>query len=135
MSVTYGRSVVFSRYSGFLHQQNGPPRYNWNIVERGVEQHQTNKQTNITILIQFERGKNLIPKKKHLLIVTRQFTLQNWINSCFSLNRILEWQIELTYLSSLSMIFLGSLYIAGFHICINEINITLHSNSLILLTV
>jgi len=36
LSVTYDRSVVFSEYSGFLHQQNWPPRYNWNCVESGV---------------------------------------------------------------------------------------------------
>jgi hypothetical protein len=34
--------VVFSRYSGFLHQKNWPPRYNWNIVESGIKHHKTN---------------------------------------------------------------------------------------------
>ena len=34
------RPVVFSGYSGFLHQQNWPPRYSWNIVESGVKHHQ-----------------------------------------------------------------------------------------------
>jgi hypothetical protein len=29
-------AVIFSGYSGFLHQWNWPPRYNWNIVESGV---------------------------------------------------------------------------------------------------
>ena len=29
---TCDRSVVFPGYSGFLHQYNWPPRYNWNIV-------------------------------------------------------------------------------------------------------
>ena len=37
--VTCDRSVVFSGYSGFLHQKNWPPRYNWNIVESGVKHH------------------------------------------------------------------------------------------------
>ena len=32
-------AVVFSGYSGFLHQLNWLPRYNWNIVERGVKHH------------------------------------------------------------------------------------------------
>ena len=36
MSVTCDRSVVFSGYSGFLHQ-NCPQRYNWNIFESGVK--------------------------------------------------------------------------------------------------
>ena len=42
MSVTCGRSVVFSWYSGFLHQLNWPPRYNWNIVGSGVKHHNPN---------------------------------------------------------------------------------------------
>jgi hypothetical protein len=33
LSVTCNRSVVFSGHSGFLHQSNWPPRYNWNTVE------------------------------------------------------------------------------------------------------
>jgi hypothetical protein len=32
-------AVVFSWYSGFLHQWNWPPRYSWNIVESGVKHH------------------------------------------------------------------------------------------------
>jgi hypothetical protein len=43
LSVTCDRSVVFSGSSGFLHQKNWPPRYNWNIVESGVKHHQTNR--------------------------------------------------------------------------------------------
>ena len=39
MSVTCGRWVVFSGYSGFLHQWNWLPRYNWHIVESGVKHH------------------------------------------------------------------------------------------------
>ena len=37
LSVTYGRSVVFSGYSGFLQQLNWPPQYNWNMAESGVK--------------------------------------------------------------------------------------------------
>ena len=33
------RSVVFSRYSVFLHQLSSPPRYSWNIVESGAKHH------------------------------------------------------------------------------------------------
>ena len=39
LSVIYGRSVVFSGYSGFLQQYSWPPRYGWNIVESDVEHH------------------------------------------------------------------------------------------------
>jgi len=42
LSVTSNRSVVFSRYSGFLHQLKILPWYNWNIVESGVKQHKPN---------------------------------------------------------------------------------------------
>ena len=42
MSVTCGRSVVFSRHSGFLHQWNWPTRYNWNIVQSGIKHHNPN---------------------------------------------------------------------------------------------
>ena len=48
MSVTCDGSVVFFGPSGFLYQENWPPRYNWNIVEscvKGVKHHQTNKQS------------------------------------------------------------------------------------------
>ena len=31
----------FLGYSGFLHQYNLPPRYNWNIVESGIKHHKT----------------------------------------------------------------------------------------------
>ena len=39
------RSVVFSRYSSFLHQENWPPRYNWNIVESILKHHNPNCPT------------------------------------------------------------------------------------------
>ena len=42
LSVTCGRSVVFSWYSGFLHQLYWPLRYNWNIVESGVKHRNPN---------------------------------------------------------------------------------------------
>jgi len=29
--------LLFSGQSGFLHQNNWPPRYNWTIVESGVK--------------------------------------------------------------------------------------------------
>ena len=42
MSVTCGKSVVFSWYSGFLHQWSWLRCYNWNIVESGVKHHNPN---------------------------------------------------------------------------------------------
>ena len=44
LSVTCVRSVVFSGYSGFLHQYNWPPRYNWNIVDSGAKLQKPSKQ-------------------------------------------------------------------------------------------
>jgi hypothetical protein len=38
--MTCDRSVVFP---GFLHQNNWPPRNNWNIVESGVKHHKPTK--------------------------------------------------------------------------------------------
>jgi hypothetical protein len=35
--------MVFSGYSGFLHQLNSPPRYNRNIVESGIKHHKPKK--------------------------------------------------------------------------------------------
>ena len=37
MSVTCGRSIISTGYTGFLHQLNWPSRYNWNIVESGAK--------------------------------------------------------------------------------------------------
>jgi hypothetical protein len=42
LSVTCGRSVVISGYSGFLHQYNWPPQYKWNIAEGGVKHQSPN---------------------------------------------------------------------------------------------
>ena len=39
LSVTCGKSVVFSGYSDFLNRLNWPPQYNWNIVTSGVKYH------------------------------------------------------------------------------------------------
>ena len=39
VSVTCNRLLVFSGCSCFLHQENWPPRYSWNIAESGIKQH------------------------------------------------------------------------------------------------
>ena len=53
LSVTCGRSVDFSGYSGFHFQQSWPPRYNWNIVESGVKHHNSNATLRIHYCIHF----------------------------------------------------------------------------------
>ena len=49
LSVTCDRSIVFSGYFGFLHQQYWPPRYDWNIVESGVK-HLKPNQTKLHLI-------------------------------------------------------------------------------------
>ena len=68
-SVTCDRLVVFSRSSGFLHQLNWPPRYNWNIVESGVN---TIKQTNIIVKIQNEMCIFIELLKCHIYCLIKQ---------------------------------------------------------------
>ena len=46
----YDRSVIFSGFSGFLHQQNKPPRYNWNIVESCMKIHKLKLKKNLNPL-------------------------------------------------------------------------------------
>jgi hypothetical protein len=58
LSVTCDRSVVFSGSSGFLHQYNWPPRYNWNIVESGIKHKQTNKATVLSVVETETSGEN-----------------------------------------------------------------------------
>jgi hypothetical protein len=53
LSVTCDRSVFFSGSSDFLHQQNWPPRYDWNIVESGVKHHNPNPLRNVIRLCNF----------------------------------------------------------------------------------
>jgi hypothetical protein len=47
--VTCDRSVVFSGSSGFLHQYNWQPRYNWNIIESAVKPHKTKPNQSISV--------------------------------------------------------------------------------------
>ena len=37
LSVTCSMSVLISGYSDLFHQEKGPPRYSWNIVESGIK--------------------------------------------------------------------------------------------------
>ena len=51
MSVNCARSVIFS---GFLHQENWPLRYSWNIVESGVNHHNPSPKSNHYIISSME---------------------------------------------------------------------------------
>ena len=57
-AMTCDRSVVFSGSSGFLHQYNWLPRYNWTIVESGVNHYQTNKNIQICISVKAFRDES-----------------------------------------------------------------------------
>ena len=43
--------MVLSEYSGFPHQKNWLPQYNWNIVEIGVKHHYPNPGTNVNSFV------------------------------------------------------------------------------------
>ena len=90
MSVTCDSLVVFSGYSGFLHQLNWSPRYNWNIVESGVNHHQTNKQQqtsiNLTSLMPWKLYAN-----KHQVWLWRICFLYCFFLSSNSITYILWW--------------------------------------------
>ena len=67
LSVTCDRSVVFSKYSSFLHQWNWPPRYHWNIFESVVKQHKPKPLlTSISFLTQnFNNLYSLLGTRRH----------------------------------------------------------------------
>ena len=73
------RSVVFSGYSCFLHQENWPPLYNWNIVESGVKLHKT--KPNQTILMPHiicHKNNLLIPQKWSLMSYIWSYAMIDW---------------------------------------------------------
>ena len=68
LSVTCDRSVVFSGSSGFIHQQNWPTWYSWNIIESGIKHHERNNQSLIVtyfLIVQmgFETEMRQVPEK------------------------------------------------------------------------
>ena len=52
--------VVFSGYSGFFHQSNWPPRYNWNTVEVALKHPNLKTCQWVYLLIVNENQKNTI---------------------------------------------------------------------------
>jgi hypothetical protein len=65
LSVTCDRSVVFSEYSGLLHQQNWLPQYNWNIVENGVKHPNPNPKFTLSTfsnLTKYVKDYRLLPQ-------------------------------------------------------------------------
>ena len=66
---------VFSGYSGFLHQQNWPPRYNWNILESGVKHHKPWKfrNTNITQKLNWIPSNHILLDQTCLLHIAKLY--------------------------------------------------------------
>ena len=69
LSMTCGRSVVFSEYSGFLHQWNWPPRHNKYIVESGATHHNPNYNPSKSIIF-LNKYKYLLPRTNEHYTVT-----------------------------------------------------------------
>ena len=96
MSLTYGRSVVFYGYSGFLHHQNWLARYNWNIVESGVKHHQTNTQH--TFLYLKDVNLSCMPlsiSKRHLVLLIGRYYR----------NKLLHWVLLIMFVSAIKYMY------------------------------
>jgi hypothetical protein len=78
LSVTCDRSVVFSGYSGFVRQENLPARYNWNIVESGIECHKPNHchlfTFSLMTIVKSEADGNLV----HYSVIDTKILSSNW---------------------------------------------------------
>ena len=81
MVLTCRRSVIFSGCSGFLHQWNWRPGYNWNIVESGVKHHRPNRH-NKAFLVPDSCRATVINGNN----ISADFTRHNWklLYVCFS---------------------------------------------------
>ena len=108
------KSVVFSGSSGFLHHENWPPRYSWNIVESGVKHHQTNKKTfidndcEILIFIPNTKACELGARSKKVIqnLITRSHFYWPRLLNLFNISIILK-QNAGKYKYSLVMTFPG----------------------------
>jgi len=90
------RSVVFSGYSSFLHQQTWPPRYNWNIVESGVKNYHANK--NVFCLVHDVFCPHRWHSWKRTTSGSIFFTFKkwDWVSDCCWLSEwllLIEWVI------------------------------------------
>ena len=87
----------FSGYSGFLHQLNCPPRYNWNIVESGVKHHKQNHHriTENTSSIYSNKISNKLTGTAGHRIYRR--SPHRCMCNSFSCNQQSTWKIRLLY--------------------------------------
>jgi hypothetical protein len=90
LALTCRRSGVFSGYSGFLHQWNWRPEYNWNIVERGVKHHRPNRH-NKAFLVSDSCRATVINCNNISADFTKD-TIENYYNDvCFSYFGTCSW--------------------------------------------
>jgi hypothetical protein len=104
LSVTCERSVFFAGFTGFLHQWNLPPRYNWNTVESGVKQNKPSQPCNLMdtkennfnvcltlfqcgIILKFRGLSTSSCRGQHALKVNLFWILSNFISECSSTRR------------------------------------------------
>ena len=85
LSVTCDRLVVFSGYSGYLHQQNWLSWYSWKIVESGVKYHKPNPISKVFISINlivhtYERVYMVFLPTKHYSTLICTWTINKIIN-------------------------------------------------------
>ena len=93
MSVTCGRSVVFSQYSCFLHKLNWPQQHNWNIVESGVKYHNPNPNpTYLLYLYCQEVHHNYSHKQDQILYLAYYIlTANGWSFPSFHSKFLKQW--------------------------------------------
>jgi hypothetical protein len=63
-------SGPFFRHSGFLHQQNWPPWYNWNIAESGIKHHNHTLTNILKLLFQLILGLDTCSCKSNCHTIT-----------------------------------------------------------------
>jgi hypothetical protein len=89
--------MVLSEYSGFLHQLNWSPWYNWNIVESGVKHHipytreyvDYNYKAMFTVNLQIKMKEFVILSTLYLLAAgfIEEQPMSSLLYECFSNNR------------------------------------------------
>ena len=77
LSVICGRSVVFARYFGYLHQLNWQPQYNWNIVESGIKHNKPKPKPSCNKIFTQNLDKSNLASHCYLT-PTQQFLATSW---------------------------------------------------------
>ena len=108
-------SMVLSGFSGFFHQWNWPPRYNWNIVESGVK----HNNPNLCLQYQIRNDSGELRNNASLEFINKLYSLYKIRNS-YSLS------FSLYYDRNLSCSWLRSSSISGASILYRVTDITVN---------